>query len=164
MKKMKRRKIILIGVVGLGIFVIYFLRGEAPSMPISSESVRIFLREPYTGELIVEKTISEPSVIVDMSETFSKARSSRDHKCSSIGVISFISETGTTSLKVLPGHNTRMYEFRLDGKMYRLPRESYIGSLVAAGIDRDDIRLDGHPDIEKVGADQSATAVESKSE
>ena len=160
MKKMKRRRTILIVAVGLGILVFYFMRGKSPLIPISSESVQISLREPYTGELIVEKTISDPSLIEAMAETFSGARSSSDHKCSSIGAISFTSETGKTTLNVLPGHNTEMYEFRLDGEMYRLPRARYIDSLVAAGIDRDDIRLDEHPDIEQDADDQAAAAVE----
>ena len=163
-EKMKRRWTILIVVACLGIIVFILIREKSPSIPDSAESALISLREPYTGDLIVEKTISDSSVIRAMAETFSSAKSSSDHKCSSIGHISFIAKSGTTTLKVLPGHNTSMYEFRLDGVMYRLARESYIEALVAAGIDRDDIRLDGHPDIEQVGADQSDADVESKSE
>ena len=161
---MKRLRTLLIFVVGLGIVLFLFLRGKSPSIPSSSESVLISLREPYTGDLIVERKISDPNVIRSMAETFSSARSGGDHKCSSIGEISFITETGETTLKVLPGHNAGMYEFRLDGEMYRLSRESYIETLVAAGIDRDDIRLDEHPDIEQAGAGQPATRSESDSE
>lgn len=153
---MKRRRKILIVVVGLGIVLFLFLRKRSPSIPDASESVLISLREPYTNELIVEKTISDPGAIAALSETFSSARSSSDHKCSSIGLISFITGKGEITLKVLPGHNTEKYEFRLDGVMYRLSRESYIATLVAAGIDRDDIRLDEHPDtdIEQVAGDE----------
>ena len=68
------------------------------------------------------------------------------------------------TLNILPGHDSGKYEFRFDGGIYRLPRDSYINSLVAAGIERDDIRLDGHPNFEPNGADQPATAPESKPE
>jgi len=145
---MKKLRTILIVIVGLSVVLFFFLRGKSPSIPSSSERVLISLHEPYTGDLIVEKTISDADTITALAETFSGARSSSDHKCSSIGAISFITQNGKTTLEVLPGHNTAKYEFRLDGVMYRLSRETYVDVLVAAGIDRYDIRLDGHPERE----------------
>lgn len=153
---MKKRKTTLIIALGLGIVLLLLLRGKPPLLPDFSERVLISLREPYTGELIVEKTISDPIAISALAKTFSSARSCSDHKCLPIGAISFITETEATTLKVLPGHNPRKYEFRLDGKMYRLSRDYYVDSLVAAGIDRDDIRLDEHPDIEQGSGGNSA--------
>ncbi len=140
---------ILILVVSFGGLAVYFLRGTSPPIPKSSKTVKISLREPYTRKLIVEKTISDQKVIQIMAGTFSSARSCQDHKCASIGTISFISEAGTRSLEVLPGHDASRYEFRVDGDIYCLLRESYINGLVAAGIARDDIRLDEHPNIEQ---------------
>ena len=114
-------------------------------MPTSADRVTISLLEPYTDELIVEKTVSDPTAITSMLETFSTAKSRLDHKCGSIGTISFISKSGVTTLNVLPGHNPEWYEFRLLGKLYKLDRARYIDSLVATGISHEDIRLDGHP-------------------
>lgn len=139
---MKKRKTKLIVALGLGIVLFIFLRGKSPSLPDLSESVLISLREPDTHELIVEKTISEPNAIAALVKTFSSARSGSDHKCASIGAISFITKTGKSTLEILPGHNPAKYEFRLDGVMYNLSRDSYVDALVAAGINRDDIRLD----------------------
>ena len=143
---MKRRSIVLLVVI-FGALGWYFLSGKPPSIPSTAETVVVLLREPYTGDLIVEKTISDSSVIAALAESLSRAKSGSDHKCASIGTISFTSDAETAELKVLPGHNTGRYEFRLDGELFILPRSSYIDSLVAAGIDRDDIRLDGHPNI-----------------
>ena len=151
MQKMKRRSKILILVGFLAMILYSFVTEKSPSLPDSSESVLISLREPVTDELIVEKTISDLGAIATLAKTFSSARSSSDHKCSSIGEITFITDAGKTTLNVLPGHDTEKYEFRLDGVMYRLSRESYVETLVRAGIDRDDIRLDEHPDIEQNG-------------
>ena len=147
---MKHRKTILLLLVCFGGAAWYFLSVKSPSIPGSARTVTISLREPYSDELIVEKTLSDRNAIQTMARIFSRARSCRDHKCASIGTISFIAEAGTISLEVLPGHNADKYEFRVDGGIYQLPRESYIHSLVSAGIDRDDIRLDEHPEIEQV--------------
>jgi hypothetical protein len=89
-----------------------------------------------------------PGVIVKSRLHHARAKSCRDHKCASIGIISFISGTDKKTLNTLPGHDPGKYGFRFDGGIYRLPRDSYINSLVATGIERDDIRLDGHPNFE----------------
>jgi len=163
-EKMKLRLVTFLIIVGVGVISWYFLNSKSPSIPRSSKTVMISLREPYKGGLIVEKTISDPSVIAAVAESFSRAKPSSDHKCASIGTISFHSESGTTTLEVLPGHDTGRYEFRLDGEMYSLPRSSYIDSLVAVGIDLNDIRLDGHPDIEQDEDIQEPAPLESKRE
>jgi hypothetical protein len=162
MKKMKRRSVVLL--IILGAFAWHFLSWKSPSIPSLAETAVITLREPYTGELIVKKTISDPSVIAALAESLSRAKSGSDHKCASIGTISFATETASADLEILPGHDAGRYEFRLDGELYVLARSSYIDSLVAAGIDREDIRLDGHPDVEQSGSAQPATAADSKSE
>lgn len=162
MKKTKRRSIVLLGVV-FGALGWYLLSRKSPSIPKTAKTVVVTLREPYTGDLIVKRTISDSSAIAALADSLSRAKSGSDHKCASIGTISFTSEAETAELKILPGHNTERYEFRLDGELYVLPRSSYIDSLVAVGIDRDDIRLDEHPNIE-IGADQPATAPDSKPE
>lgn len=152
---MKRRTTILILVVCLGGLVLYFRSGKPPSIPTTSRAVTISLSEPFTRELIVERTITDQQVIQSMSRTFARARMCRDHKCASIGTITFVLEGGLVALDVLPGHDASHYEFRLDGHIYRLPREVYIGSLVAAGIDPADIRLEEHPDRDKSRAPDS---------
>ena len=159
MRKIKWISIVLLAILGsLGW---YFFSKKSPSIPSSASEVVITLYEPYKGDLIVKKTISDAPTIAALASSLSAAKSGSDHKCASIGTISFTSEAETTALRILPGHDAEKYEFRIDGDLYVLPRSSYIDSLIAAGIDRDDIRLDGHPDI---SSDPPAGATDSKSE
>ncbi len=108
----------------------------------------ISLYEPYSEDLIVEKTISDQGTIGALIKVLSGAKSCSDHKCSSIGKISFLSGSSVKVLKILPGHDSAKYEFRYEGKIFNLSRIAYIDALVAAGIDRKDIRLDGHPEYD----------------
>ena len=144
-----RRKAIIVIVFGcLVLLVAAQLRGRPPALPESSETMTISLYEPYSENLIVEKTISDQGTIEALINVLSRAKSCSDHKCSSIGEISFLTGSDAKVLKILPGHDTAKYEFRFEGKIYNLSRIAYINALVAAGIDRKDIRLDGHPEYD----------------
>jgi len=60
---MKLRNTILILAVGFGVLAFYYLNGTSPSIPKSSDTLKISLHEPYTRKMIVEKTISDKKVI-----------------------------------------------------------------------------------------------------
>ncbi|MDF1740418.1 MAG: hypothetical protein P1U86_14755 [Verrucomicrobiales bacterium] len=143
---MKVKAIIVIVFGCLVLLVAAQLRGRPPSLPRGSEAITISLYEPYSEDLIVEKTISDQGKIEALVGVLSGAKSSGDHKCPSIGTISLLTSSGTGVLKVLPGHDSARYEFRFEGGIYSLPRVAYIDALVAAGIDRKDILLEGTPE------------------
>jgi len=96
----------------------------------------------------VEKTVSDRAVIDQLVATLSLARSAEEHKCPSLGTIFFVTETANMTIGILPGHDADFYEFREGGTLFRLSRDAFINSLVAAGINRADIPLDEHPEGE----------------
>lgn len=145
---MKPRHIILIGFGCLILLGVYPLVGKSPSLPVSAKTITISQSEPYSSDLIVEKTIADQKIIEELLTVLSGAKSCSEHKCSSIGDIAFLSKENVRVLEVLPGHDPSKYEFRFEGGIYKLSRDAYIDALVAAGIDHVDIHLDGHPEIE----------------
>ncbi len=149
---MKIKAIIVIVFGCLVLLVAAQLRGRPPSLPQRSEAITITLDEPNSEDLIVEKTISDQGKIEALIGGLSGAKSCSDHKCSSIGTITILTSSGAKVLKVLPGHDSAKYEFRFEGKIYNLPRTAYINALIAAGIDRKDIVLDGHPEYDPKSA------------
>jgi len=147
---MKRHKSALIVVLYIAFLVTGYYLWELwgkrpPAIPSTSETVEISLRDPGSGRVIVEKTIEDKTAIGNLAALFSRGQTYRDHKCASIGEISFIGKTGSKMLEVLPGHDSGKFEFRFEGRMFTLPRDEYIAGLVASGIDAGDVRLDGHP-------------------
>ncbi len=142
-----RRKAIIVIVFGcLVLLAAAQLRGRPPSLPESTETVTISLYESSPEKRIVEKTISDQDKIEALISVLSGAKSCSDHKCPSIGEISLLSSSGVKVLKLLPGHDSAKYEFRYEGGIFHLSRTAFIDALVAAGIDRQDIPLDGIPE------------------
>jgi len=147
MGKWKRYRSVYLVLI-LGAVWLYSQREKSPTIPAGAKSVTITLNEPVSGNRIVEKTVSERSVIDQLVATLSLARSAEEHKCPSLGTIFFVTETANMTIGILPGHDAEFCEFREGGTLFRLSRDAFISSLVAAGIDREDIPLDEHPEGE----------------
>lgn len=68
-------------------------------------------------------TISDQSIINKILKLFNEHTQIRDHKCSSVAILIFESETGGNILSLLPGHNKKFYEFRFNQAIYKIHRE-----------------------------------------
>jgi hypothetical protein len=145
MRKWRRYRSVLLALV-LGAVWLYSQREKSPSIPARAKTVTITLNEPSSGNLIVEKTVSDRAVIDQLVATLSLATSAKEHKCPSLGTITFVTEAATTTVGILPGHDTDFYEFREGGALFQLSRGAFIDCLVAAGVNREEIPLDEHPE------------------
>lgn len=146
---MKRFKSALIVIFYIGFLVLgFYLWGlwgkKSPALPVQPELIKIVLYEVYPSKVSVEKIITDRDAIQGLLDLFTKGESCGDHKCASVGDIYFISGDDSKVLNVLPGHDLEMYEFRYNGRMFCLPRESYIDGLMSVGVAREDVVLDAH--------------------
>ena len=82
------------------------------------------------------QTMTDKPVCRDVFDVLRKARPASAHKCASVGSV----EIGYTSgafeaIEILPGHDLEHYEFRLDGRSYRVPRDAFFRVLEKGGVD-----------------------------
>ena len=89
--------------------------------------------------------MTHKSVCNDVFEVLRKAQSTSEHKCASVGSLKIGYTSGIfETIEILPGHDLEHYEFRLDGRSYRVPRDAFFRALEKGGVDTSKFpRLDG---------------------
>ena len=131
-------------VLGVIYFGIYFWLRRSPDIPSSVDSAHVVFLKPYSMTKTADVRINDSVKISAILEVLRSGVAISEHKCASVGMISFDGEE-SFSIGVLPGHNTDYYEFRHDGRIFRVSRKIFIDVLTAAGVKEIGICIDGHP-------------------
>lgn len=80
-------------------------------------------------------TIDNTVRIRELLESFRDARRASEHKCANSGRVSIRWKSGDTEeLYILPGHDSRYYEYRFGTRINRIDRERFVTALKAAGV------------------------------
>jgi len=87
-------------------------------------------------QALVQARITDPAACASVFEMLRNGRLRMDHKCGAIGSFKIRYSNGETDvLQFSPGHDLAAYEFRLGGRLYRLPRDPFFKALEDAGVD-----------------------------
>jgi len=83
-----------------------------------------------------EVTVDDPALIQSLLDTFRTATRGKEHKCANSGVIAIRLKDGTVeNVLILPGHDERYYEYRLNSRISRVDREPFLAALKALGLE-----------------------------
>ncbi|MFO0965431.1 MAG: hypothetical protein U0793_07575 [Gemmataceae bacterium] len=78
----------------------------------------------------------DPVAIAKIVEVLKWARETASHKCMWHGKIFVRCRDGReVELRFLPGHEPDWYEFRFEGKTYRVDRASFLEAMGAMGVE-----------------------------
>lgn len=121
-------------------FGIYFWLRRSPDIPSSANSAQVIFLASDLSTRQVDITVSDPSMLTPLIELLDKAEPTGSHKCTSVGAVIFDGEEPFT-IGLLPGHNPNFYEFRFDGRAFKIPRQDFIKILENIGIDQTNVPL-----------------------
>lgn len=72
-----------------------------------------------------ETEINDPTSITELLSLINSAKTTSDHKCSSVAQLKFIAANTEVQIDLLPGHADAFYEFRYGHKNYKINREKF---------------------------------------
>ena len=109
---------------------------------VESITVRLGKYEPNPGfgpgyeQMRSEVTIGDRDLMQPLLDAFRTATRGEQHNCGNSGVILIRRKDGTDDeVFILPGHDERYYEYRLDSRICRVDREPFLAALKALGLD-----------------------------
>jgi len=81
-------------------------------------------------------TTEKESTIAALLASFQTSRRTMDHRCLSVATLRIVHRTGPVDeLEILPGHDSQYYEYRYNGKLYRVPRQEFVRACELIGIE-----------------------------
>lgn len=130
--------IIIVAFILLGLAGYFYMRAPHFSgSEISTIEIEMFSPDfTLDRKPLLQASITDPSASASVFELLRMARFRMDHKCGDIGSFKIQYLNGKTDvLDFLPGHDPAGYEFRLNGWLYRLPRDLFYKAMRDAGVD-----------------------------
>ena len=95
------------------------------------------LQPSQNGQEEARVTARNPANVAGLLAVLQTAERASEHKCGAIGTITIRKLDGSVNvLHILPGHDPRYYEYRYDGRINRVDRESFLEALQAFGVNQ----------------------------
>ncbi len=136
----RRRRAIVLVIAFAGAIAFGFWKqrvgGLIPQSDIAKLEIELY---PWVDDLRKtpgqSTTVEDADRIGELLVAMKSPELREDHKCGSRGTIRFTRSNGSVcSIEFLPGHDDSHYEFRLDQKLYRIPRAEFVRILKQFGI------------------------------
>jgi hypothetical protein len=109
---------------------------------VESVTVRLGKYEPNSGfgpgyeQTVAKITIDDPALMQQLLDAFGTAKRGNEHNCGNSGVIAIRRKDGTIEeVFILPGHDERYYEYRLNSRINRVDRERFLAALKVLGLE-----------------------------
>jgi hypothetical protein len=131
--------------VVLGLGLLWWYLPNYPTLnadKVESVTVRLGKYNPNDGfgpgyeQKRTDVTIDDPALIQPLLDVFRTAKRGKEHNCGNSAVILIQRKDGMVEeVFLLPGHDERYYEYRLDSRISRVDREPFLSALKALGLE-----------------------------